>query len=195
MNGSAVIRWAALVVAVVALVGGAALGQSDGADAQLVIAGRGAETIRAACWLVGALCAACAACTWAWHLTRAARRAGRTPVRAAAVLLSVGFVACALGYVALSSLGGSVRYVDVGSASGRTVTIADYRSLGGRQLQLGFRDGWSFRAATGERAWANSNQVRTDPASIGGVFHLHVDGSRVVVEYGGDRPLEAPLPR
>jgi hypothetical protein len=195
VNGSAVIRWAALVVAVVALVGGAVLVQSDGADAQLVIAGRGAETIRAACWLVGALCAACAACTWAWHLTRA-RPAGRTAARAAAVLLSVGLVACALGSVALSSLGGSVRYVDIGSASGHTVTVAEYRSLGGRQLQLGFRDGWSFRAATGERAWANSNQVRPDPSSTGDdVFRLHVDGSRVVVDHGGDRPLEAPLPR
>lgn len=191
-----VTRWAAIVVAVVLLGTGTALVQSSGDGAQLVIAGRGVGAITRACWLFGALCAAYASCTWAWHLTRAARSAGRAAARAAAVLLSVGLVVCALSTVALSSLGGSVRYVDVGSASGRTVTVAEYRSLGGRQLQLGFRNGWSFRAASGERASANSNQVKANPSSTGDdVFRLRIVGGRALVDYGGDLPLEARLPR
>ncbi|WP_146242496.1 MULTISPECIES: hypothetical protein [unclassified Curtobacterium] len=188
-------RWTAVVVAAVALVVGVVLVHAGGDGAQLVVAGRGPGTITQACWLVGALAAAYAAVTWAWHLTRSGRSAGRTVARAAAALLSVGLLGCALGSVVLSSLGGSVRYVDVGSASGHTVTVAEYRSLGGRQLQLGFRDGWSFRPAAGARAWANSNQVETGPSSTDeDVFRLHVDGSRVLVDHGGDQPLEARLP-
>lgn len=190
-----VARWAAVLLSLVLLGTGAVLVRSGGDGAQLVIAGLGARTIAKACWLSGALCAAWGACNSAWHLTRAAQSAIRTAIRVAAVLLSAGLVVCALGYIALSSLGGSVRYVDVGSASGRTVTVAEYRSLGGRQLQLGFRDGWSFRAASGERASANSNQVATNPSSPGpDAFHLRIVGGRVLVDYGGDLPLEARLP-
>lgn len=192
---STVTRWVAVVVAVALLGAGIAVSRSSGHGAELVIAGRGATTIAGGCWLGGALCAGYATCTWAWHLTRSARSAGRTAARAAAVLLSVGLIVYALGFVALSSLGGSVRYIDVGSVSGRTVTVAEYRSLGGRQLQLGFRDGWSFRAASGDRASANSNQVESGPTSGGGdPLRLRTIGSRVLVYYGGARPLEARRP-
>jgi hypothetical protein len=188
-------RWAAVVVAVVLLGTGVVLLRSGGDGAQLVVAGRGAGTIARACWLIGTLCAAYAACSWAWHRTRTAGLPGRTAGRAAAVLLSAGLVACALGTVALASLGGTVRYVDVGSASGHTVTVAEYRSLGGRQLQLGLRDGWSFRPASGARASANSNQVRPEPSPTGDDgFRLRVVGSRVLIDHGGRLPLEARLP-
>lgn len=131
----------------------------------------------------------------AWWLTR---RSGFWPqvlVRSAASLLAV---VIGLGLCVVAWLGalGSVRYVDVGTVDGRTVMVAEYRSLAGLGASLGYRDGWLFTPDPAASGPAIGDDGAGDPQAEFGMYRLEVAAGQVTVRFGddGQNVLTAPRP-
>ncbi len=131
----------------------------------------------------------------AWWLTR---RSGFWPqilVRSAASLLAV---VIGLGLCVVAWLGalGSVKYVDVGTVDGRTVMVAEYRSLAGLGASLGYRDGWLFTPDPAASGSAIGDDGAGDPQAEFGMYRLEVAADQVTVRFGddGQNVLTAPRP-
>lgn len=187
-------RWASGTTAIVALTVGAVLTVAQSRDEVFVVGPYGGTSIVTFLWFIGGMCFAYATCAGAWQLTQASRPGVRSLVRVAAALVSAVLLLGVVLYGWLSSLGGSERYIDVGTAHGRTITVAEYTSLGGTTLNLGERTGWHFRPGVGVSAWANADQPPPGPPRFsGGRYGIHTDGNEVRVSYGGSRPLQITL--
>jgi len=193
-NRQATLLWTttALLLLTMSAIALLALANSD--QRVLVVGSHGPTSLRKLAYFVGASCFTAAACGWAWHFPKASSPALATVARAAAVLLSVVLLLGCVGYAWLTAIGGTTRYINVGSTHGQTITVAEYSSLGGTTLELGTRDGWYFTPSSQPSAWANSNQVPPGPPpSQKDTYKLHTSGHQVSVSYKGEHPLRMTL--
>jgi hypothetical protein len=161
----------------------------------LVIGRYGPSSLMKVTQVVAGTCGTVAACGWAWRIPHRTHPLIRTGTRTLAVVSSLTILIWLAAYAWLTAIGGSARYVDVGTLNGHTITVAEYSSLGGTNLQLGERDGWYFTPNHQPEASANSNHVPGGPPpSQRNTYKLHVDNNRVTVDYDGPHPLTATFP-
>lgn len=132
-----------------------------------------------------------------WGLTRRSRLWPQLLVRALATTIAVALGLCLCVVAWLGALG-SVRYVDVGTVDGRTVTVAEYQSLAGLGASLGYRDGWFVSpAGPGDipGSAVGTDDGAGDPQSEFGHYRLEIAPDQVTVRFGDEGQNVLVTPR
>lgn len=187
--------WAATGLLLLSIAASVLLSLADSRDHALVLGPYGASSLMTVALCLMVACSVVAACGWAWEIPPSAGPILRNGARTVAVVLSLTVLFGLFVFVFLASIGGSTRYVDVGSTNGHTITVAEYSSLGGTSLQLGERSGWYFTPSDQLDAWATGNQVPDGPPpSQRASYEFRVQHGQVVVDFGGPGSLSLTMP-
>ncbi|MFJ3381875.1 hypothetical protein ACIPJ2_15860 [Curtobacterium sp. NPDC090217] len=165
---------------------------------RFVVGSMGTGSLSVVVWVVGVVFLIVAASGWTWRGTRRAPSAVRIAVR---ILVSSALVVAAAGSVAtlffVAMLGAPPAYVDVGTVNGHTVVVSESTSLGGLSTQIGIRDGFWVRMATGEHAFVTVDGLPGGrPPSRTDGYRLTEEHGQAVVRFtlGGRQEMRFPLP-